>query len=67
MALLKTNELIDHLKSINYTATKSFLSRPANIGKCVLAAGVSYFIYKTVKIYLRRRQYRHIPGPKTRG
>jgi hypothetical protein len=27
----------------------------------------SYIIYKTIRIYLIRRKYRHIPGPPTKG
>lgn len=33
----------------------------------VLGAGLSFIVYKTLKIYLLRRKYRHIPGPKTQG
>ncbi|CAF0954298.1 unnamed protein product [Brachionus calyciflorus] len=34
----------------------------------ILAAfGLGLIGYKTIRIYLLRRKYRHIPGPKTRG
>ena len=29
--------------------------------------GLTFVGYKTLKIYLLRRKYRHIPGPKTHG
>ena len=29
--------------------------------------GAGFFIYKTLKIYIIRRKYRHVPGPKTKG
>ena len=28
---------------------------------------LGFFAYKTIKIYLVRRKYRHVPGPKTNG
>lgn len=28
---------------------------------------ISFFVYKTIKIYLIRRKYRHLPGPPTHG
>lgn len=27
----------------------------------------TYLLYKTVRLYLKRRKYRHIPGPPTEG
>ena len=38
-----------------------------NVLKLVGAFAGAYFIYKTAKIYLVRRKYRHIPGPPTKG
>ena len=35
--------------------------------KLVGASVASYFTYLTLTIYLKRRKYRHIPGPGTRG
>lgn len=33
----------------------------------LLGTGLAFLAYKTFKIYLLRRKYRHIPGPKTKG
>lgn len=27
----------------------------------------TYLLYKTVRLYLKKRKYRHIPGPPTEG
>lgn len=35
--------------------------------KIVAGTGGIYFIYQTIRIYQRRRKYKHIPGPKTNG
>jgi hypothetical protein len=29
--------------------------------------GLSYVAYKTLVVYIKRRKYRHIPGPRTYG
>lgn len=34
-----------------------------NLLKGLVGFAVGYFTYKTLVIYLRRRKYRHIPGP----
>ena len=28
---------------------------------------ISFLVYKTIKIYLIRRKYQHLPGPPTHG
>ena len=33
----------------------------------VVGGFLLFFIYKTFDIYLKRRKYRHIPGPPTNG
>lgn len=38
-----------------------------NVFSVLLGAGLSFFVYKTLKIYFLRKKYRHIPGPKTKG
>lgn len=37
--------------------------------KATLCAGLgsAILVYYTIKQYLKRRKYSHIPGPKTRG
>lgn len=37
------------------------------IAKLLAAAGLGFFAYKTLAIYLLRRRFRHIPGPETNG
>ena len=37
------------------------------IASCLVAASVVLFSYYTVKIYLLRSRYSHIPGPGTKG
>lgn len=43
------------------------LIRPKKLAIAATGLGLSYFAYKTVRLYLKRRKYRHIPGPPTRG
>lgn len=44
------------------------LSRVLKLGaKAALASLASYFAYYTLKVYLVRRRYAHIPGPPTKG
>lgn len=43
------------------------LATPKNLAIVAVSLGVSYVGYKTLVIYLRRRKYRHIPGPPTKG
>lgn len=35
--------------------------------KLIAILGSSYLVYKTLRIYLNRRKYRHLPGPPTNG
>ena len=37
------------------------------IGKILVALPIVLFVYFTVKIYLLRRKFIHIPGPPTKG
>nr|AHL88993.1 cytochrome p450 3049B1 [Brachionus koreanus] len=46
--------------------TLSDLSKKSALS-ILLGTGLSLFAYKTLKIYLLRRKYRHIPGPATKG
>jgi hypothetical protein len=39
----------------------------AEITKLLAGAGLTYLLYKSLRIYLERRKYRHIPGPPTPG
>ena len=43
-----------------YLVTKSLLG-------IFSGSAVSFFIYKTIRIYLMRLEYAHIPGPPTKG
>nr|QEV83800.1 cytochrome P450 [Brachionus rotundiformis] len=38
-----------------------------NIFFLLFGSSLAFFGYKTLKIYLLRQKYRHIPGPKTKG
>lgn len=42
-------------------------STPKNILLFTLGLSTSYIVYKIVGFYLKRRKYRHIPGPPTKG
>nr|QUF59390.1 cytochrome p450 CYP3049F1 [Brachionus angularis] len=33
----------------------------------LISFGLTFFLYKTMKIYLLRKKYSHLPGPKTNG
>jgi hypothetical protein len=46
---------------------KNFGKSKANLAKLLAASGLSYLTYKTVKIYLMRQKFKHIPGPETQG
>ena len=43
------------------------LKKPKNLAIIVAGLGASYAVYSTVKIYLLRRKYAHIPGPPNSG
>lgn len=69
MEFLKTSSKMK-LTQIDLAEVRSFLVKyltPKNICKLTLASLASVFLYTTTKLYLKRRQYRHIPGPKTNG
>lgn len=51
------------LKRVVYAAIGS----PKNIFWSLFGLGASCFIYFTVKLYLQRRKFRHIPGPPANG
>ena len=59
----------DNAKSI--LSSISFNQLNAANGKLALkiigTAGFGYILYRTLDIYLKRRAYSHIPGPKTKG
>ncbi len=46
---------------------RSLLRNGRNAAKVLSSLAVCYFLYKTTKIYLKRRKYNHIPGPPTKG
>lgn len=43
------------------------LPQAKNVVIALSGLGASYFLYKTLKLYLKKRKFRHIPGPPTRG
>ena len=43
------------------------LATPKNIALATAGVGLTYISYRTLSIYLKRRKYRHIPGPSTKG
>ena len=59
--------LKDHLNYPDIKSTLANVVRPVNIVKNLFVVGSVYLIYKTVKIYIKRRRFRHIPGPGTKG
>lgn len=63
---------MDYLQSLPFKPSLNAikdLPRPSlkNVSLITSSLGVGFFIYKTVQIYLVRRQYRHIPGAPTKG
>ena len=42
-------------------------SKMMTFGTVSVGAVFTYFLYKTLNIYLKRRRYRHIPGPQSNG
>ena len=69
MKLFETS-IWNQLTQIDLTDAKSFLLKWLNlrsIGMVTLALGASFITYKTIRIYLLRRKYSHIPGPNTNG
>ena len=53
------------LQSLNYLNWNNFKAK--NVFEVIGSLGVIYFMYKTAKLYMKRRKYRHIPGPKATG
>ena len=43
------------------------VKKPKNVAIIVGGLAASYAVYSTVKIYLLRRKYAHIPGPPSSG
>lgn len=63
---------MNYLKSLNLDINNLKLTandslRPRNIAILATGLGLSYCAYKTYLLYLKRRKYRHIPGPPTNG
>lgn len=58
---------IQPVLNVNYVNLRSMKIRSINVLKIIGGLGFSYFIYKTIKIYLKRRKFSHLPGPKTKG
>jgi hypothetical protein len=58
---------IQPILKINQADLRNMKIRSINVFKLIGGFGLSYFIYKTIKIYLKRRKFGHIPGPKTKG
>ena len=42
-------------------------STPNNILLATFGISASYLLYKLVRLYLKRRKYRNIPGPPANG
>jgi hypothetical protein len=38
-----------------------------SFGGALAGLTTSYLVYRIARIYLKRRKYRHIPGPPTKG
>lgn len=59
---LKLNESFEGLQKaiIEY-------STPKNALLVTLGLSTSYLLYKIFRFYLKKRKYRHIPGPPTKG
>ena len=53
------------LNSFNYSDWNDFTAK--NLFKTLCVLGSIYFMYKTVKLHMKRNLYRHIPGPKADG
>ena len=53
------------LNSFNYSDWNDFTAK--NLFKTLGVLGSIYFMYKTVKLHMKRKKYRHIPGPKADG
>ena len=51
-----------YLQSLDLNINKVF-----DLFKLLTGFVVIYSVYKTGKIYLIRRKYKHIPGPPTKG
>lgn len=43
------------------------LFTPFNAFILAFIFGLAFLMFKTIKIHMKRRQYRHIPGPATNG
>lgn len=41
--------------------------KPIDVLKIASGFAATFFVYKTIKIYMIRKKYKHIPGPKTNG
>ena len=60
---------MNYIKSLNLDINNLKLTaiRPRNIAILATGLGLSYCAYKSFLLYLKRRKYRHIPGPPTNG
>ena len=60
---------LDALKSNVLELERTILDKSVRKNVAIFVGGVttSYVVYKTVRFYLKKRKYRHIPGPPTNG
>lgn len=65
---------MDSIAKLNLNDLKGFMTQlrdvkitPKNTLKCVTAIGITFWLYKSYKIYLKRRKLKHIPGPPANG
>lgn len=60
---------IENLKLNSIELQKTILDKttPRNLTIALGCACSSYVTYKLIKFILKKRRYRHIPGPPTKG
>ena len=49
------------------TLIRNGVEKPKIVLVGISSLAVSYFLYKTFKLYLKTRKYSHIPGPSASG
>lgn len=59
---------MNYLKDVEIKKISAdFLGRSKKLAIVTSGVILSFWAYITVSIYLKRRKYRHIPGPPTKG
>ena len=62
---MSLSKIVEQCPIVNWIKQNN--NKPFAVINLVAHIAALYAIYKTIRIYLKRRKYKHIPGPPTKG